>query len=67
MHMIHKGQMECPDVKTMSVANQFYSHAALSPTPRRNSFRPDSVIATEPGRYPQTAWPIKGVVLAFKS
>jgi len=28
MHMIRKGQMDCPEVKTMSAANQFYSLAA---------------------------------------
>jgi transposase-like protein len=28
MHMIKKGQMNCPDGQTMSAANQFYSLAA---------------------------------------
>jgi hypothetical protein len=28
MHMIRKGQMDCPEGKTMSAANQFYSLAA---------------------------------------
>ncbi|MBC7621584.1 MAG: IS6 family transposase, partial [Candidatus Saccharibacteria bacterium] len=28
MHMIKKGQMNCPDGQTMSTANQFYSLAA---------------------------------------
>ena len=27
MHMIRKGQMDCPAGKTMSAANQFYSLA----------------------------------------
>ena len=27
MHMIRKGQMDCPESKTMSAANQFYSLA----------------------------------------
>jgi hypothetical protein len=39
MHMIRKWQMDCPEGKTMSAANQFYSLAACSPTQRRNSFR----------------------------
>jgi len=28
VHMIKKGQMNCPDGQTMSAANQFYSLAA---------------------------------------
>ncbi len=28
MHMIRKGQLDCPDGQTMSAANQFYSLAA---------------------------------------
>ena len=28
MHMIKKGQMNCPDGQTMSTANQFYGLAA---------------------------------------
>ncbi len=28
MHMIRKGQMDCPELKTMSAANQFYSLAS---------------------------------------
>ena len=28
MHMIRTGQMDCPDGKTMSAVNQFYSLAA---------------------------------------
>jgi len=27
MHMIRKGQMDCPDVKTMFAANQFFNRA----------------------------------------
>ena len=49
MHMIRKGQMDCPDGKTMSAANQFYSLAVWSPVQRRNFFRPDSAIAIQPG------------------
>ena len=48
MHMIRKGQMDCPDGKTMSAANQFYSLAVWSPVQRRNFFRPESAIATQP-------------------
>jgi len=48
MHMIRKGQMDCPAGKTMSAAIQFHSLAVWTPGQRHNFFRPDSAIATQP-------------------